>query len=84
MEGAKKGKKMQCPVCKEMTFEYDEELGAFRCQNEFCRWTDNVAPAIDVPMGFLQYCLSKVESGPKKDKIKVIIQKTHDISIATR
>ena len=82
MKGVKKGEMMQCPACKQMSFVYDDDLSAYRCQDEFCRWTDKVTPAIDVPIGFLKYCLGKVEPGPKKDKIKVIIEKTEAAQIA--
>ena len=84
MRDDEKKKVRECPVCKEVSFKYDPDIDAFRCQNEFCRWTDRIAPANDVPMSFLRYCLSRVEPGPKKEKIKRIIEVTEKANLAAR
>ncbi len=70
----------ECPVCKEKTFKYDSEINANRCYNEFCRWTDKVAPAIDVPMSFLEDCFRRADPGPKKDKIREVIEETKRVN----
>lgn len=71
-----KEKYMKCPVCNEMSFRYDPEIKANRCYNKFCRWTDKIKPATDVPMSFLEFCLRNIQSGPRKDKLKKIIEET--------
>lgn len=83
MWGMKKEKSeefKECPVCKERTFKYDTELGANRCHNEFCGWRDKVAPAIDVPMQFLELCYEKAEPGPKKELVRKIIEATKKVN----
>lgn len=84
MRDDEKKKLVQCPACEELSFEYDPDIDAFRCQNEFCRWTDKISPANDVPMSFLRYCLSRVEPGPKKEKIKRIIELTEKANLTAR
>ena len=67
----------ECPVCKEMSLKYDSVIDANLCYNEICGWRDSkAAPASDVPMAFLERCLIKAEPGPRKDKIKEIIDLT--------
>lgn len=81
MKDSKKNKVTQCPICKKDSFEFDSEIEALRCYNEFCRWTNKIAPAIDVPMSFLQYCFTQAEPGPKKEKLEGIIKKTKELSV---
>ena len=68
--------KNKCPMCRKGSFKYDSKTEAKRCYNEACGWSDKTEPAIDVPMSFLELCFSRAEPGPKKDKLKEIIDKT--------
>ncbi len=81
MNSSEKKEVTQCPICQHESFEYDPEIEAFRCYDQFCRWTNKIAPAIDVPMSFLQFCFKQVEAGPKREKVKGIIEKTKELSI---
>jgi len=67
---------MICPVCGKDTFQYDETLRANKCQNDFCRFSDKVLPAPDVPISFLEYCKKNARSEEHRKYIEKVIEAT--------
>ena len=80
MNNIKEGTLRECPVCKEVTLIYDPQIEANVCHGGQCGWTDKIVPAIDVPLSFLELCLSKAQPGPKRDKLQGIMEITAKVN----
>ncbi|MBN1377204.1 hypothetical protein JW949_02625 [Candidatus Woesearchaeota archaeon] len=68
----------KCPCCGLSTFTYEPKLEENRCYNEACRFSDKVGIAPDVPMSFLEHCLSAAKSPVRKKIIEEVINKTKE------
>jgi len=76
LQWIRKEKEMLCPVCEKDIFCYNNSIGANKCQNEFCRFSDKVLPASDVLMSFLEYCKHNAKTEAHKEYIEKVIQVT--------
>lgn len=69
----------ECPNCNEKSLQYDRNIRANRCENESCSWMDKIAPAPDMSITELEYCLLHAKPGRPKEVIQGILDKTKEL-----
>jgi len=79
LDGHKATNYEECPMCRENSLKYIQQIKSNKCQNYHCKWGDAVGVASDVPISFLEKRLEEVPEGrPKK-----VIQKTIELTKET-